>query len=60
MSPRTKEQDEEIRKQRKQEILQAAILVYADKGYSAAEVGDIAAKAGMARGLMYHMLIFHF
>ncbi|MEQ7052394.1 helix-turn-helix domain-containing protein [Paenibacillaceae sp. P-4] len=57
-SPRTKEQDEEIRKQRKQEILQAAILVYADKGYSAAEVGDIAAKAGLARGLMYHYVDF--
>lgn len=54
MSPRTKEQNEEIRKQRKQEILQAAILVYADKGYSATEVGDIAAKAGLARGLLYH------
>ncbi|MGP7815715.1 TetR/AcrR family transcriptional regulator [Niallia sp. 01092] len=54
MSPRTKEQNEEIRRQRKQEILQAAILVYADKGYSATEVGDIAAKAGLARGLVYH------
>ncbi|RNB89469.1 TetR/AcrR family transcriptional regulator [Brevibacillus fluminis] len=54
MSPRTKEQNEEIRKQRRQEILQAAILVYADKGYAASEIGEIAERAGLARGLVYH------
>lgn len=54
MSPRTKEQNEEIRKQRKQEILQAAILVYAEKGYAASEIGEIAERAGLARGLVYH------
>ncbi|MEK8128907.1 helix-turn-helix domain-containing protein [Paenibacillus filicis] len=54
MSPRTKEQNEEIRKQRTQEILQAAILVYAEKGYAASEIGDIAERAGLARGLVYH------
>ncbi|MEC0551848.1 helix-turn-helix domain containing protein [Bacillus haynesii] len=54
MSPRTKEQNEEIRRQRKQEILRAATLVYAEKGYSATEIGDIAAHARLARGLVYH------
>ncbi|WP_312111609.1 TetR/AcrR family transcriptional regulator [Brevibacillus reuszeri] len=54
MSPRTKEQNEEIRKQRKQEILQAAIHVYAEKGYAASEIGEIAERAGLARGLVYH------
>lgn len=54
MSPRTKEQNEEIRKQRTQEILQAAILVYAEKGYAASEIGEIAERAGLARGLVYH------
>ncbi|WP_053376353.1 TetR/AcrR family transcriptional regulator [Paenibacillus sp. FJAT-27812] len=54
MSPRTKEQNEEIRKQRTKEILQAAILVYAEKGYAAAEIGEIAERAGLARGLVYH------
>ncbi|WP_260612228.1 TetR/AcrR family transcriptional regulator [Paenibacillus popilliae] len=34
------------------------MFVYADKGYSAAEVGDIAAKTGLARGLMYHYVDF--
>jgi len=54
VSPRTKEQNEEIRRQRRQEILQAALLVYAEQGYSATEIGDIAKKAGLARGLVYH------
>ncbi|WP_028547417.1 TetR/AcrR family transcriptional regulator [Paenibacillus sp. UNC451MF] len=54
MSPRTKEQNEEIRKQRKQEILQAAVSVYADKGYAASEMGDIAAQAGLAHGLIFY------
>ncbi|MFC3746748.1 TetR/AcrR family transcriptional regulator [Paenibacillus sp. GCM10012306] len=54
MSPRTKAQNEEIRKQRTQEILQAAIHVYAEKGYVAAEIGEVAEQAGLARGLVYH------
>ncbi|QJD83479.1 TetR/AcrR family transcriptional regulator [Cohnella herbarum] len=54
MSPRTKEQNEQIRKQRSQEILRAAVAVYAEKGYAAAEIGEIAEKAGLARGLVYH------
>lgn len=54
MSPRTREQNEEIRKQRKQEILQAAIQVYADKGYAASEMGDIAEQAGLAHGLVFY------
>lgn len=54
MSPRTKEQNEQIRNQRSQEILRAAVAVYAEKGYAAAEIGEIAEKAGLARGLVYH------
>lgn len=54
MSPRSKEQNEELRKQRAQEIMQAAILVYADKGYAASEIGEVAERAGLARGLVYH------
>ncbi|MEC1261317.1 TetR/AcrR family transcriptional regulator [Bacillus swezeyi] len=54
MSPRTKEQNEEIRNQRMQEILQAAIHVYAEKGFAASEIGEVAERAGLARGLVYH------
>jgi TetR/AcrR family fatty acid metabolism transcriptional regulator len=35
-------------------ILGAAVRVFARKGYHAARVGDIAAEAGVAHGLLYH------
>lgn len=54
MSPRTREQNEEIRNQRKQEILQAAMRVYVEKGYAASEVSDIADQAGLAHGLVFY------
>lgn len=54
MSPRTKQQNESIREQRKQEILQAAVHIYVSKGYSAATLSDIANQAGLAHGLMYY------
>jgi len=54
MSPRTKEQNEMIRKQRKQEILQAAVRVYVEKGYAASDMGEIAEQAGLAHGLVYY------
>jgi TetR/AcrR family transcriptional regulator, fatty acid metabolism regulator protein len=35
-------------------ILDAAVRVFARKGYHAARVGDIAREAGIAHGLLYH------
>jgi AcrR family transcriptional regulator len=35
-------------------ILQAAVRVFAQKGYHACRVSDIAAEAGVAHGLLYH------
>lgn len=35
-------------------ILEAAVRVFARKGFHAARVGDIAAEAGVAHGLLYH------
>jgi TetR/AcrR family fatty acid metabolism transcriptional regulator len=35
-------------------LLQAAVRVFARKGYHAARVGDIAEEAGVAYGLLYH------
>jgi TetR/AcrR family transcriptional regulator, fatty acid metabolism regulator protein len=35
-------------------LLRAAVRVFAGKGFSAARVGDIAAEAGVAHGLLYH------
>jgi TetR/AcrR family fatty acid metabolism transcriptional regulator len=40
--------------ERRQEILDAAVRVFARKGFHAARVGDIAAEAGVAHGLLYH------
>ncbi|MEJ8547292.1 TetR/AcrR family transcriptional regulator [Brevibacillus borstelensis] len=52
--PRTKEQNEEIRARRKQAILKGALSVYVEKGYAAADIGDVAERAGVARGLVYY------
>lgn len=35
-------------------LLEAAVRVFARKGFHAARVGDIAAEAGVAHGLLYH------
>ncbi|MGG1663522.1 TetR/AcrR family transcriptional regulator [Brevibacillus sp. NRS-1366] len=52
--PRTKEQNEEIRARRKEEIMKGALAVYVEKGFAAAEIGDVAEHAGVARGLVYY------
>ncbi|MEI7026234.1 TetR/AcrR family transcriptional regulator [Paenibacillus sp. y28] len=53
MSPRTKEQNEEIRLQRVREIMKAAVDVYLEQGITM-EMRDIAAKAGLGYGTVYH------
>src|SRR5437868_8806409 len=39
---------------RRRELLDAAVRVFARKGYHASRVGDIAEEAGVAHGLLYH------
>jgi AcrR family transcriptional regulator len=39
---------------RRRELLDAAVRVFAHKGFRAARVGDIAEEAGVAHGLLYH------
>jgi TetR/AcrR family transcriptional regulator, fatty acid metabolism regulator protein len=39
---------------RRRQILAAAVKVFADKGFHASRVGDIAEEAGIAYGLVYH------
>jgi TetR/AcrR family fatty acid metabolism transcriptional regulator len=39
---------------RRRQILGAAVKVFAEKGFHAARVGDIAEEAGVAYGLVYH------
>jgi TetR/AcrR family fatty acid metabolism transcriptional regulator len=39
---------------KRRRLLQAAVRVFARKGYHSARVGDIAEEAGVAHGLLYH------
>ena len=41
-------------KDKRRLLLDAAVRVFARKGYHAARVGDIAEEAGVAHGLLYH------
>lgn len=54
MSPRNKEQNQQIRDERREEILRAALKVFACKGLAAAKISDIAHAAGLSHGLVYH------
>ena len=54
MSPRTKQQYEEIRKSSKGKIMSVALKLFAEKGYHASSISQIAAKAKVSKGLMYN------
>jgi AcrR family transcriptional regulator len=53
MSPRTAQQNKVIRVEREQQILAAALAVFAQKGYGDTRIGDIANAAGIAKGTIY-------
>src|SRR6186997_1913416 len=40
--------------EKRNQILEAAVRVFASKGYHTSRVGDIAKEAGVAHGLLYH------
>ena len=52
--PRSSAQNEEIREERREEILAAAVRVFAKKGFAFAKISDIAAEARLSHGLVYH------
>mgnify|MGYP002639828722 CR=1 FL=1 len=54
MSPRTKEQFQDIREERKQQILDAALEVFAMNGYHKASISQIATQAKISKGLLYN------
>ena len=54
MMPRTEEQFEEIREERKQLIMDAALELFACEGYYPTSISSIAEKAGVSKGLMYN------
>ena len=54
MSPRTKEQFETIRESRKQQIMDAALQLFASEGYGHCTIANLASHAGISKGLMYN------
>ena len=51
--PRTEEANQQIRESRCQEILAAALKIFARKGLTDTRIADIAAATGMSQGLVY-------
>lgn len=54
MSPRTKKQFEEIRINRKLQIMQAALELFAREGYHSSSIARIAKEARISKGLLYN------
>ncbi len=54
MSPRTPEQFEEIRESRRQQIMDAALELFAQKGYASCSIAQLANHTGISKGLMYN------
>lgn len=54
MSPRTAAQNEEIREAKRQQIMDAALDLFANEGFHATSIHRIAKKAGISKGLMYN------
>jgi len=52
--PRTEAQFEEIREQRRSQILDTALELFANEGYFTTSISRIAEKAGISKGLMYN------
>ena len=54
MSPRTESQLEEIRESSVNKILDASLKLFAEQGYEATSISQIAEKAGISKGLIYN------
>jgi len=52
MSPRSASVNEELRRRSRERLLRAAIELVSERGYDATTLGDIADRAGSARGLV--------
>jgi AcrR family transcriptional regulator len=54
MSPRSKQQFEAIRRDRKESIKEAAMQLFAERGFAEVSISRIAQKAGVSKGLLYN------
>lgn len=54
MSPKTPEQFKNLREDRKQEIMDAALVLFAQNGFENTRIEQITKKAGVSKGLFYN------
>lgn len=54
MSPRSAKQFDDIRKQKKELILESALELFAENGFHGTSISQIAKKAGISKGLIYN------
>ncbi len=54
MSPKSNKQFEEIRKNSRNKILDAAFELFAKQGFHSTSINQIAKQAGVAKGLIYN------
>ena len=54
MSPRTKKQLDILKEERKSQIMEVAIHLFAENGFHATSIEQIATKAGISKGLVYN------
>jgi AcrR family transcriptional regulator len=54
MAPRNVIQNKQILDERREQILKAALKVFANRGFVGAKISDIAAEASLSHGLVYH------
>ena len=52
--PRTKKQNEEIRREAKNSIMNNSLILFGKKGFHGTSISDIAKKSGISKGLIYN------
>jgi AcrR family transcriptional regulator len=54
MSPRTTEQNKQIKKQKETHILEAALLIFSEKGFENTSMQSVSKRAGVSKGNLYN------
>ncbi len=52
----TQEADNRRRRNRRQDVIEAAVQVFHEKGYASASIQDVAAEVGVLKGSLYHYI----
>jgi Transcriptional regulator len=54
MSPRNEEKNAQIKDERREQIMSAALKLFATRGFAATKISDIVERAQISHGLVYH------